>query len=86
MNINVIIQLIKVLLFKDQEQYGRVWKSLTVFCAFTPSLYSHRTNSAAAVIAIVLLFATFVYSVLVLRNFGRGLKDACKCILMLKMG
>lgn len=32
-----------------------------------------------AVIAIVLLLVTFVYSILVFRNFGRGLKEACKC-------
>lgn len=31
-----------------------------------------------AVIAIVLLIATMVYSVIVLRNFGKGLKDARK--------
>ncbi|KAF9056622.1 hypothetical protein BJ165DRAFT_1522516 [Panaeolus papilionaceus] len=55
-----IYKLIKVLLFKDTDQYRLVWKSLTVF----------------SVIAIALLFLTFVYSVLVLRNFGRGLKDA----------
>ena len=30
-----------------------------------------------AVIAIVLLVATFVLSVIVLRNFGRGLMEAC---------
>ncbi|KAF8168309.1 hypothetical protein B0H34DRAFT_647127 [Crassisporium funariophilum] len=57
-----IYKLIKVLLFKNTDQYRLVWKSLTVF----------------SVIAIALLFATFVYSVIVLRNFGRGLRDALK--------
>jgi len=55
-----IYKLIKVLLYNKTEQYVQVWKSLTVF----------------SVIAIALLFATFVYSIIVLRNFGRGLKDA----------
>ncbi|KAF8203261.1 hypothetical protein BJ912DRAFT_943417 [Pholiota molesta] len=55
-----IYKLIKVLLYKNSDQFKLVWKSLTVF----------------SVIAIVLLFATFAYSVVVLRNFGRGLKDA----------
>ncbi|KDR84785.1 hypothetical protein GALMADRAFT_289380 [Galerina marginata CBS 339.88] len=55
-----IYKLIKVLLYNTTDQYRLVWKSLTIF----------------SVIAIALLFATFVYSVIVLRNFGRGLKDA----------
>jgi hypothetical protein len=55
-----IYKLIKVLLYNGTVQYKLVWKSLTVF----------------SVIAIALLFATFVYSIIVLRNFGRGLKDA----------
>lgn len=55
-----IYKLIKVLLYSKTDQYRLVWKSLTIF----------------SVIAIVLLFATFVYSVIVLRNFNRGLKDA----------
>lgn len=33
-----------------------------------------------AVIAIVLLLVTMVYSVIVLRNFGRGLKTSSTCI------
>jgi hypothetical protein len=55
-----IYKLVKVLLFKNTTQYKLVWKTLSIF----------------SVIAIVLLFATFVYSVIVLRNFGRGLKEA----------
>ncbi|KIM48406.1 hypothetical protein M413DRAFT_230767 [Hebeloma cylindrosporum] len=55
-----IYKLIKVLLYNGTEQYKLVWKSLTVF----------------SVIAIALLIATFAYSIIVLRNFGRGLKDA----------
>ena len=73
-------QLIKVLLYNDTVQYKLVWKSLTVFCE---SLLTHILAFSnilfSAVIAIALLFATFVYSVIVLRNFGRGLKDACMC-------
>ncbi|CAA7264722.1 unnamed protein product [Cyclocybe aegerita] len=55
-----IYKLIKVLIFHNRDEYRLVWKSLTVF----------------SVIAIVLLFTTFVYSAIVLRNFGRGLKEA----------
>lgn len=55
-----IYKLIKVLLYLGTDQYRLVWKSLTVF----------------SVIAIALLFATFVFSIIILRNFGRGLKDA----------
>jgi hypothetical protein len=32
---------------------------------------------AVAIISIAFLCATFAYSVIVLRNFGRGLKPAC---------
>ncbi|KAF8078371.1 hypothetical protein FPV67DRAFT_1663123 [Lyophyllum atratum] len=55
-----IYKLIKVLLYKDTTQFKFVWKSLTVF----------------SIIAIVLLFMTMVLSVMVMRSFGRGLKDA----------
>jgi len=55
-----IYKLIKVLMLNNTDQYRLVWKSLTVF----------------SVIAIALLIATFVSSVIVLRNFGRGLKEA----------
>ncbi|RDB29019.1 hypothetical protein Hypma_015269 [Hypsizygus marmoreus] len=55
-----IYKLIKVLLLKGDDQFKFVWKSLTVF----------------SIIAIVLLLVTFVFSVIVMRNFGRGLKDA----------
>jgi hypothetical protein len=55
-----IYKLIKVLTLSNTDQYKLVWKSLTVF----------------SVIAIALLVATFVSSIIVLRNFGRGLKEA----------
>jgi uncharacterized protein (DUF983 family) len=55
-----IYKLIRVLTLNNTDQYKLVWKSLTVF----------------SVIAIVLLIATFVFSAIVLRNFGRGLKEA----------
>ncbi|GLB36385.1 hypothetical protein LshimejAT787_0306730 [Lyophyllum shimeji] len=55
-----IYKLIKVLLLKDSDQFKFVWKSLTVF----------------SIIAIVLLFLTMAFALVVTRNFGRGLKDA----------
>ncbi|KAF8649790.1 hypothetical protein AX16_005556 [Volvariella volvacea WC 439] len=55
-----IYKLIKVLILRNTDQYRFVWKSLTVF----------------SVLAIALLFATFTFSIIVMRNFGRGLKDA----------
>ncbi|TEB35221.1 hypothetical protein FA13DRAFT_1753510 [Coprinellus micaceus] len=55
-----IYKLIKVLLGMSSDQYKLVWKSLTVFSVF----------------AIMLLFATFAYSVIILRNFAKGLKAA----------
>jgi hypothetical protein len=55
-----IYKLIKVLDQREIDQFKSIWKSLTAF----------------SVLAIALLIATFVYSVLVLRNFGRGLKVA----------
>jgi hypothetical protein len=57
-----IYKLIKVLLDLDSDRYRLVWKSLTVFSVFSISL----------------LIATFVYSVISLRNFGKGLKSALK--------
>ncbi|KAK7064403.1 UPF0658 Golgi apparatus membrane protein [Favolaschia claudopus] len=53
-------KLIKVLRFRKTQDFLLVWKTLTIF----------------SVIAIILLVVTIVFSVLVLRNFGRGLKDA----------
>jgi len=53
-------KLIKVLLNVQVEPFKSVWKSLTIF----------------SVISIVFLLITFVYSILVFRNFGRGLKEA----------
>ncbi|KAJ7431808.1 hypothetical protein B0H11DRAFT_2383510 [Mycena galericulata] len=55
-----VYKLVKVLRFKDTADFRGVWKTLTVF----------------SVIAIVLLLATFVFSIMLLRNFGRGLKDS----------
>ncbi|KAF8640856.1 hypothetical protein AX17_000504 [Amanita inopinata Kibby_2008] len=55
-----IYKLIKVLLNIHNEQFKFVWKSLTIF----------------SVIAIVLLLITFVYSIIVFKSFGRGLKEA----------
>jgi len=55
-----IYKLIKVLIYKDTDQYNLIWKSLTVF----------------SIIAIILLLITFVFSIIIMRNFGRGLKGA----------
>ncbi|EEB97312.1 hypothetical protein MPER_03401, partial [Moniliophthora perniciosa FA553] len=54
--------LVKVLIYKENPEFAQIWKSLTVF----------------SVIAIVLLFATFIFSVLVMRKFGCGLKNSLK--------
>jgi len=56
-----VYKFVKVLVLKntDKSDYGPIWKSLTVF----------------SVLTIILLFATFVFSIIVLRNFGRGLKE-----------
>jgi hypothetical protein len=55
-----VYKLVKVLRFRDTENFILVWKTLTIF----------------SVIAIILLTITFVFAVIVLRNFGRGLKDS----------
>jgi hypothetical protein len=55
-----LYKLVQVLLHKTQEPYVQLWESLAVF----------------SIVSIVFLCATFVYSVLVLRNFGTGLKEA----------
>jgi len=55
-----VYKLAKVLMYKDTKDFILVWKTLTVF----------------SVIAIILLAATTVFSFLILRNFGRGLKDS----------
>ncbi|KAL0579804.1 hypothetical protein V5O48_002215 [Marasmius crinis-equi] len=55
-----VYKLVKVLMYKDQKEFIRTWKSLTVF----------------SVIAIIFLTATFVFSILVMRKFGYGLKAA----------
>ncbi|SJL05917.1 uncharacterized protein ARMOST_09253 [Armillaria ostoyae] len=58
-----IYKLVKVLMYKNQDQQFKfIWKSLTTF----------------SVIAILLLSVTFVFSYLITRSFGRGLKDSLK--------
>ncbi|KAJ7655037.1 hypothetical protein DFH06DRAFT_1092079 [Mycena polygramma] len=54
-----VYKLVKVLRFRETKDFILVWKTLTIF----------------SVIAIILLTVTIVFSFLVLRNFGRGLKD-----------
>ncbi|KDQ54736.1 hypothetical protein JAAARDRAFT_37835 [Jaapia argillacea MUCL 33604] len=53
-----IYKLVKVLMFKDTEQFHLVWKTLTTF----------------SLIAITLLLVTFILACIVMANFGRGLK------------
>ncbi|KAJ3790334.1 hypothetical protein GGU10DRAFT_392152 [Lentinula aff. detonsa] len=55
-----VYKLVKVFMYKNTDDLKLVWKTLMVF----------------SVIAIVLLVATFVLSIMVMRNFGRGLKGA----------
>jgi len=55
-----VYKLVQVLLHKSEEPYLHLWEALAVF----------------SVVSIMFLCATFVYSVLVLRNFGKGLKEA----------
>lgn len=55
-----VYKLVKVLILKNTDQFRFIWKTLTAF----------------SVLAIILLFATFVFSIMVLQNFGRGLKNS----------
>ncbi|KAK7463843.1 hypothetical protein VKT23_005778 [Stygiomarasmius scandens] len=55
-----VYKLVKVLMYKNTAEYIFIWKTLTTF----------------SVIAIILLFATFIMSVLVMQKFGRGLKES----------
>ncbi|KAH9075793.1 hypothetical protein EDB83DRAFT_2352351 [Lactarius deliciosus] len=50
---------VKVIIQKNTPEFSPVWESLSTF----------------AVIAIILLLVTFGYAWVVMRNFGRGLKD-----------
>jgi small-conductance mechanosensitive channel len=50
---------IKIIIHKQTPEFSHVWESLSTF----------------AVIAILLLIMTFIYAWMVMRNFGRGLKD-----------
>jgi len=52
-------KVIKIIINKLSPEFSHLWKSLSTF----------------AIIAIILLLMTFVYAWMVLRNFGRGLKD-----------
>jgi len=52
-------KLVKVVIHKHTPQFSHVWESLSTF----------------AFIAIILLVMTFIYAWIVMRNFGRGLKD-----------
>ena len=73
------LQLVKVLRFKDTDvTFKAVWGTLTTFCTYSYVSRVLDTNYAAAVLAILLLIATFVIACLVMQNFGRGLKTQSK--------
>lgn len=55
-----IYKLVKVIANRENAQYRLIFKTLTTF----------------SVIAIALLAVTFVFAVMVMRNFGRGLKES----------
>jgi hypothetical protein len=55
-----IYKLIKVIANRDNPQFHLIFKSLTIF----------------SVIAIAFLVVTFIFAIIVLRNFGRGLKES----------
>jgi flagellar biosynthesis protein FliP len=61
-----------------QKQFQTVYKSLTTFCECPlcqPLILAWSLIVVlVAVIAIVLLLATFTFAIIVMRNFGRGLK------------
>ncbi|THH08687.1 hypothetical protein EW146_g8910 [Bondarzewia mesenterica] len=52
-------KLVKVLIRKNTPDFTSIWQSLTTF----------------SIIAIILLLTTFVYACIIMRNFGRGLKE-----------
>jgi len=65
-------------MYKDSD-YAFTWKSLTIFCEYLGSISILKmclTFSRVATIAILLLLLTFVFAIMTMRNFGRGLKDA----------
>ncbi|EJF66490.1 hypothetical protein BD309DRAFT_127067 [Dichomitus squalens] len=53
-----VYKLVKVLRFKATPTFSEVWQTLTTF----------------SIIAIILLIITFIFALLVMSNFGRGLK------------
>jgi hypothetical protein len=60
------------------ERHSAVFPSLgvTYYFLLVPVLsWSLISDIAVAVIAMLLLIMTFVYAWMVMRNFGRGLKD-----------
>lgn len=67
-------------MYKDHTEFKFIWKTLTVFCRLSSIRYSLRelTYISPAVIAIILLLVTFIFSILTLQNFGRGLKESRK--------
>ncbi|KAI0757239.1 hypothetical protein C8Q80DRAFT_86117 [Daedaleopsis nitida] len=54
-----VYKLVKVLRFHETKTFAEVWQTLSTF----------------SVIAIILLVITFIFALLVMNNFGRGLKE-----------
>ncbi|KAF4606945.1 hypothetical protein EYR38_001000 [Pleurotus pulmonarius] len=65
-----VYKLVKVLIYRNTEQFLAIYKTLSVF----------------SMIAIVLLLATFAFAIIVMRNFGRGLKTSIKRKKTTKLG
>lgn len=72
----LLIQFTKIIIHKNTPEFSHVWESLSTFgqCR-VPSSSFCASDVVAAVIAIMLLIMTFIYAWMVMRNFGRGLKD-----------
>ena len=62
-------------MLKHTAEFAPVWESLTTFGEFLSQPHYFISDVVSAVIAIILLVSTFVYAWMVMRNFGRGLKD-----------
>lgn len=74
-------QLVKVLKYHNTSTFKQVWQTLTTFC-MSPTTYISALSHLiylSAVIAIGLLVFTSIFAILVMNNFGRGLKEQSTC-------
>jgi hypothetical protein len=76
LSFGLLIQFTKIIIHKNTPEFSHVWESLSTFgqCCVSNSSFC-ASDVAVAVIAILLLIMTFIYAWMVMRNFGRGLKD-----------